>query len=284
MDILLIVLAFIFGIIINHLFPKLLVVRKYLNKYLIYLGIPLVVFVSLSKTKDFAFFDYAKISFLIVFFMILFMFFLVGRFSIPAKDKASLFMSSTFGNCAYLGIPLSFLVWGDKGAIIASIFTIITMSFRLTIGLFLAQYYIHKKNTFKKVFERPFLWFLLIAVILSRFEITIPSIVQIIARAGTYIAVFVIGTSLYFPYINFRTLRLSLIKLILAPIIASVFLFTLKISDPWPFLVLIAMPPAFTNNALALEFKFNHKLTSSLTTVGTLAFMFIFLIFTVFYH
>ncbi len=279
MEIIGVIILFLLGIISRYLFPKLLVYRKYVTKYLLYIGLPLLVFVSLKGLDNNSLFEYGLISLIIILLTIVVVYFLVKFINIPEDSKFALFLCSSFGNTAYLGIPLLYILFGAVASGIASIFTLVSLILHLTIGLFLAHTYVHKKNTFKKLFSKPFILILLFILLLSRLNFNVPKIVFSIAHLGIYIAVFIIGSSLVFASLDRKVFGYSLIKLLLMPLISIPIILFLNVANPLVFIILAATPSAFINTPLVLEFKFDDKLSASLTTISTLIFMVAFFIF-----
>jgi len=198
------------------------------------------------------------------------------------KQRSALFLCSIYGNTAYIGIPILYVIFGSIGSAIASIFSLVILFFHYTLGLWIANYYSHGRTTMRKLLHSPFLWILIFVSILSFFSLKIPPWIDTVSETGAYIAVFVVGAALVFKHLNFRTFQYSLLKLIAAPLIMLLITLVLRIEQFWPLVLLAAMPSAFTNTSLAIEFKFDEKLTSSLTTVGTLLFIAVFFIFWLF--
>lgn len=267
-----ILLFFILGVVVRLFLPGLMKYRKYLNKYLIYIGIPLLVFVSVTQ-KEIPFLKYLLFSITVAVIYILILYFIISKLKLGAEDKAAAFMCSAFGNTAYFGIPFAYLLFGEIGGIVASIFTVVLVALHLTLGLFLANTYLQKRTAVKKLLKQPFFWILIATLIISRYDFSIPSIVGDIAHVGTYIALFVIGTSLAWDYINKKTFGLSLFKFVVPPVVMAPFFFIFNISEYLPFLLMALTPSAFLNTVLAIEFDFNDELSSGITTINSIIFM-----------
>ncbi|MBU1269384.1 MAG: AEC family transporter, partial [Nanoarchaeota archaeon] len=155
MNSLFVLLFFFAGILFRYLFPHKVRFRNYLNKYLIYFALPLLVFLSVSGTDVYSMGRYVLISGLIGVLLVVLMYFLVWRLKLSKKEKASLFLCSAFGNTAFLGIPLSFVLFGDVGARVAGIFSFVLIFFHFTIGVFLANKYVDNKNSTIVGYPRP---------------------------------------------------------------------------------------------------------------------------------
>jgi len=282
MNTFILIAAFIAGIIFKVIFPKDKIVRNYVNKYLIYLGLPLLVFVSLSKSRQVisVWHIVAIISFSIV--SNISFYYYIKRLHLKRSSRSALFLCSVYGNTAYIGIPILYILFGSNGSAIASLFSLIILFFHYTLGLWIANYYSHGRTTMCTLMRSPFLWGLLIVFILSFFKIQIPSWISVVSEIGVLAAVFVVGAALVFKHLNFKIVKYTLLKLIIAPCIMLIIALVFKIEQFLALVLLAAMPSAFTNTSFAIEFKFDEKLTSSLTTIGTLLFMVIFFVFWLF--
>lgn len=273
MKLIIIVGFFVLGVLFSHFFRERKQIRNYINKYLIYIGLPLLVFVSFHKIQDMPLGKYVIISLLAGLVMIMGAYLLIRTFAMPGKDKASLLLCSAYGNTAYLGIPVLYAIWGDVGSVVATVFTLATMPLRYSLGLFLAHSYTKRKNKLKEFFKLPFFWVLLGAIGLSYVIPLVPKPVEVVASASTALALFIVGTSMSFSSISWRTVGLTMLKLLVIPALClPLFIFT-GLKDPIAFIAISMMPSAFINTSLALEFKFNDKLASQLTTIGTSIFM-----------
>lgn len=268
-----IIVAFLLGIGYSYLPGKKLLFRNIVNRYLIYLGLPLLVFVSISSKDLSSLGSVAIISVLIGLILIVVMYFIVKFIKIKKKEKASLFICSAFGNVAFLGIPVGYLLFGAKGAFIAGVFSFVMMSFRYTLGLYFANRYLSKGILSNDYLKKPFLWILLFVFILTQFNIPVPEFLNSVSMITSYLAVFIVGSSLDFSAFKMDWLKYSFLKLILAPLVIFPVLLLLNIKDPYIFLMLAATPSAFLNTALAIEFGFDDKLASGITTVGTIVFV-----------
>lgn len=279
MHAILIIGLFIVGMLFRLFFPDDGFVKRYMNKYLIYFGLPLLVFVSLSKSRESV--TAHQLTTIISFSMIIIVlfFFIIWSFPLAGKQRSAVFLCSVFGNTAYIGIPVLYLVFGAAGSAVAGMYSLILLIFHYTLGLWLANYYVHGKAFITKILQSPLLWVLTIAFFLSRISMNIPRWVLTFSEGGVLLAVFIIGNSLIFKHINIKIFIYGMLKLLVAPLLMMGVAVAFGIIDFWPLVLLAAMPPAFTNTSLALEFGFDEEMTSSLTAVGTVLFMAAFFIF-----
>jgi predicted permease len=289
MDNLFVILVFALGLGLQPLLKRFssLKIKEALNKYLIYAGLPLLVFLSVRGVPVNSLGEYAIFSFIIAMAIVIVMYFIIKRLHIPSEDKAALFLSSAFGNTAYFGIPISFLLFGDTGASIAGMFTFVLLCIHLSLGLILAKKYTHSKKTIRTVLNAPLFWLLIAAFILAEIPFSIMpqagELLTVLKSVTSYLAVFIIGASLQLTAISLKTVKQSMLKLVIAPLIAIVFLVILRPIHWQTYLLLAALPSAFLNTSLALEFKFNEKLTSALTLVGSIVFLAAYLLISIIY-
>lgn len=274
-------ISLIIGVIVKYSFRGYGLIRNVVNKYLIYLGLPLMILVAIHGTDLGSLGHIALVSFLVGFVLITSFFIIVEFTSYQGRDKASLFLCSAFGNTAFLGIPIGFLLFGSTGAIVAGIMSFVMMLFRYTLGLLLSTSFINRKLSLKKYASKPFIWLLLAAFIVAQFSFHIPRFITNLSSITIYLAVFVVGLSLDIGSLTEKTAYLSLFKIVLAPLIALPVILVSNTPYMAEFILLAAMPSAFLNTALALEYNFNHKLSSGLTTVGTLVFVVFFGIYVI---
>jgi len=282
MEILIVFLIFLLALTSKYVFPKILIIRNYINKYILYVGLPLIVLTSLKSLKNFKFLEYIYISVIILLFIIFIIYLFIKTFKISNKKKASLFLCSSFGNTAYLGIPLCFIFFGSRGSVIASIFSIAALLLHLTLGIFLARSYLFTKKSFKTMLKSPLIILLILVMILNTIEFQIPEFLSSISHLSVYLAIFVVGTTMDFSSFEKKTINYVFIKLLLVPIISLFILWILNSENVYVFLFLSAMPSAFINSPLSLEFEFDTKLSSRLITLSTILSMTLLFVFQIF--
>jgi len=220
--------------------------------------------------------NYAISSIIIGLSLIIVMYFIIKKLNISNKDKAALFLCSAFGNVAFLGIPISYSLFGEEGAVIAGVFSFFMLIYRYSIGLYLSNNYLSKGTLSNQFLKKPFLWIMILVFILAQFKFKLPFVFSQIASFSTFLAIFIIGTSVDFKLINWKLFKQLFFKMILAPLIALVLAFILSKDNLFIFVLLGFMPSAFMNTTLAIEFNFNDKLSASLTTLGTVIFIALF--------
>lgn len=264
--------VFILGIITRYIFPNANKLKIYINKFLIYFGLPLVVYSAIQKTEFSKIANYVLLVSIIVIAIVTITYILILYTKIKRKEKATLHQCSSIGNVAYLGIPFSYAFFGPEGAIIAGVFSFITMFVHYTFALFLSQTYITKSKLSYVFLKKPFIWILIFVFILAQFKLPNPAIIGQVSAISIYLAVFIVGVSLNIMAFKKEEFTFVWLKLLLAPLIATPIILLWKVNLPLAFILLSAMPSAFSNTAICLEFGFDEELASRITSLGTLIF------------
>ncbi|NOQ38094.1 hypothetical protein GQ472_04350 [archaeon] len=273
-----VIIAFLFGIFVRKIHPDHKSIRDIINTYIMYIGLPLMVLVSLSGIGPANIGWIILISILYNIISTAALFRIYERKKIKGKTKASVFLCSTYGNVGYLGIPYCIMFFGNIGASFAAIFTIITTLFHFSLGIMLSNSYLKNKKIAAKEMINPLSIGMIIALALSQLIITIPEIISSIAGLGIYLILFLIGltTSISRPTKDY----LSGIegKFIISPLIMAILLFaTGNLTAQYlPFMLLAIMPPAFTNTVISINYGFNKEYTSRFTSVTTIGMIIIF--------
>ncbi|MCF7861000.1 AEC family transporter [Candidatus Woesearchaeota archaeon] len=268
----LLLISFLFGIAVKFSSGKHDQVRKIVNNYLMYIGLPLLIFLAFLNSVDI---DYGKIILIGTVFnliaLVLF-YFVISIMNIDVKRKASMYLCTTFGNYGFVGIPFGIIFFGDIGGSVAAIMSIITALLHFTIGVVLANSFLKKKEYSIKSLLNPISLGILLAFILSRFNMQVPELIGQISSLSTYLLLFVIGMSIEFKHPGRGYISSFIIKFIAAPTIMIILVFLLgvsKYSDYYPLILLSFMPGAMSNTVLASKYKFDDTFASNLVSVST---------------
>ncbi|MEO1927395.1 MAG: AEC family transporter [Nautiliaceae bacterium] len=209
-------------------------------------------------------FDYFSSYLLTVFISLVFTFLL----ALSLKDKKEKIIASLtplIGNTGNLGIPLSYALFGDIGASIATMINLANIFFIYSFGIFFfASGKYSFKEAFKKIIKIPVLWAGVLALVLNisgvKFIQEVMKILQMGAFASIVIQLLVFG--IYVAEIKVKKVRikLSLItiinKFLIFPIIGFFLLkyFFLKPLFFKAVLLEVLTPLAVTNVNLAALF------------------------------
>jgi len=251
-------------------------VKKYVNKYLIWFGLPLLVFVSISRGETTEIVNVAGAALLLIILFSLISYFAVSLLKGEPKRKATLFMTGAFGNNGYLGIPLGLAFFGPTGAFLASIFSMANGIIHYSFGIFLANRFVHeKKAALRKALTFPLFYAFLAALALSFFGITIPEPIYNFSFTATYLAVFIIGISISMKSFSIPDIaKTASLKFLALPVIGAVLAFLFIGPDErLPFVFQCFMPPALVNTSISLEYGLDSEYAAAATSILTAVFL-----------
>jgi predicted permease len=218
-----------------------------------------------------------------VFFALIFTF----LFSLVLKDKKEKIITTLtplIGNTGNLGIPLSYALFGDIGASIATIINLANIFFIYSFGIFFfASGKYNFKDAFKKIVKIPVLWFGIIALIINlstlEFDKDVLKILQMGAFASIVVQLLIFG--IYVAEIQIREVSFKLAfltmfnKFIVFPLVSF---FVLKFFNLKPIffkaiMLEILTPLAVTNVNLAALFDLYPKKVAMLIILTSVIFI-----------
>ena len=271
-----IIFAFLMAVLAKLFYPKVTGFKDILNKILLYIATPILILSAFSNAGGLPIMNYVFSSFLVTLIVVFGMYLFTQFYRMKEKDKASVFLCNAFGNTGYFGIPFALLLFGPKGALIATIFSLVHTVVHFTIGIFLANTFLGKKEMLFRFFKMPLMWVILGSVFLAYF-VNVPGFFHDIAMFVPYLAVFIVGLAFDFKAITPKSMLLPLPKLFLAPLLVIPFISF--IPDGYVFLFQAATPAAILNTSLAMELRYNAKLASTMTIVGSAMFILLFQVY-----
>src|SRR3989338_3286349 len=268
-----------------------------LNEYALNIGLPVLIFSSLSKARV----SFSEQSALIISnsFCIIATFiaaFLIGKIArLEKRMFRTFFLCLIFGNVAYLGIPVLVQISGESILSTASVIIAVYFFWIFTVGTgFLDFQRQHRKkdvfrNIAKNLLKNPLLISVFLGVFLASFAVTLPSVLarslDMIAASVTPTVLIVIGLFIGKSKIGRLTewipvFIFSLMTLVLLPagFYFGVQLFGFSPSQFSASIIQAGMPLAITPFALADKFGL-HKafiarsiVLSTILSVASLAF------------
>ena len=124
--------------------------------------------------------------------------FLTALFLKDKKEKIITALTPLIGNTGNLGIPLSFALFGEVGASIATLINIANVFFIYSFGIFFfASGKYSFKDSLKKIVKIPVMWFGILALVLNingvRFDQNIMKILQMGAFASIVVQLLIFG-------------------------------------------------------------------------------------------
>lgn len=257
-----------------------------LNNYALWIGFPALILVALSRL-DWNVQLYGNLmawnSLRIVVPMLLV--FPVSFFlKIKNNTRRTLFLAVSYGNVAYLGIPVLRSAFGDQVLPEATMITAVYVFWLFTLGIFLVEYFGDQKISIKNLLIRLLTNPLLIAVFIGLFialnHLRLPAFIRsgldIFAGSVTAVVLFSLGLFMgmqpvgkirdWVPVILFSLLILFVLPflyfLLLKPFV------TPGMSKSW--VLEAAMPMGLTAYTLCLKYNLNTEFASRVVVASTL--------------
>jgi predicted permease len=258
-----------------------------LNKYALWIGFPALVLASLIQL-DLHGQNYSRLIITNSGYIVVCMFLaypLAKVFGLSNRIKRSLFLILSFGNVAYLGIPVLGNAYGEKILPVAAVLAAVYVFWLLTLGIILIEIngenHLDIKHLLFRLIKNPLLISVFAGLIIVTFDISIPEIagktIQLFAGSVTAVVLFSLG--IFLGLHNIGKPKEWLIAFVLAVTITLVlplaFYLVLKNSEmkPLQFKATIldsAMPLGLTPYALAVQYELEVPLVSKIVVVSTL--------------
>jgi predicted permease len=258
-----------------------------LNKYALWIGFPALVLASLIQL-DLHGQNYSRLIITNSGYIVVCMFLaypLAKVFGLSNRIKRSLFLILSFGNVAYLGIPVLGNAYGEKILPVAAVLAAVYVFWLLTLGIILIEIngenHLDIKHLLFRLIKNPLLISVFAGLIIVTFDISIPEIagktIQLFAGSVTAVVLFSLG--IFLGLHNIGKPKEWLMAFVLAVTITLVlplaFYLVLKNSEmePLQFKATIldsAMPLGLTPYALAVQYELEVPLVSKIVVVSTL--------------
>jgi len=277
-------LAFLVGLAVKLSMPGIAPrLKKLVNLYVVYIGFPLFLFVMLLSARGM---DQGRIMMFSlvssIFYMLLF-YWVIRNTPYDRKLKASLFVTTTFGNVGFIGIPVVLAFFGPVAAGLSSIYIIFLNLVYFSLAVFLSNTYMkHGMSALLDFVKFPGLWGSIIAYTLSLLDFTVPHQVVAISHGTIYLGTFIIG--LAFDYSKIRELHSrsalvmgSILKFIVLPLllITPAILLSMEKEFTLAMLILSTVPPAVASTSLAVEYGFDDAFTATFSSFSTMLYLLI---------
>jgi predicted permease len=257
-----------------------------LNNYALWIGFPALILVALSRIQwnfqlyeNLIFWNSARL-----FTSILLVFPVSLLFKLENKMRRTLFLAVSFGNVAYLGIPVLRSAWGDPILPEATMISSVYLFWLFTLGIFLVEYFGDEKISYRKLVLRlltnPMLISVIIGIIVAVNHWQMPKIIMsgldLAASSVTGIVLFSLGLFVgrqsigqikdWVPVISFSLIILFVLPYIFW-LVTGVFVPTFT-SKTW--ILESAMPLGLTPYALSLKYNLNTEFASRVVVASTL--------------
>lgn len=258
-----------------------------LNKYALYIGFPALVVASLMKL-ELSGQSYSKLiivnSVYIVVCMLLA--FPVARlFRLPTRLRSSLFLIFSFGNVAYLGIPVLNNAYGDEILPVAAILAAVYVFWLLTLGIILIEVNgenrLNGKKLFLSLIQNPLLLSVFVGLIIVVFQIKLPEVAEktilLFSNSVTAVVLFSLGIFLGLHKIGhakdwLKALLFSIVTMLVLPFVFYEMAKTTGM-DSMQFKATIldsAMPLGLTPYVLSVQYKLESSLVARIVVLATL--------------
>ena len=258
-----------------------------LNKYALWIGFPALVIASLMHL-DLNGQSYTRLiitnSVYIIICMLL-AFPVASVFKLTNRIKRSLFLVLSFGNVAYLGIPVLHNAFGETVLPVAAIISAVYVFWLLTLGIILIEINGEEKFDSKKLvfslLKNPLLISVFVGLMIVVFNIKLPEIAEktilLFSNSVTAVVLFSLGIFLGLhktgkPKEWLTALTFTLITILVLPFI---FYFTIKNTgmETLQFKATIldsAMPLGLTPYAISVQYNLEVSLVSRIVVLATL--------------
>lgn len=257
-----------------------------LNNYALWIGFPSLILVALSRL-DWDIQLYGSLmawnSVRIVVSMLL-IFPVAFLLKLSNSTRRTLFLAVSYGNVAYLGIPVLRSAFGDQILPEATMISAVYVFWLFTLGIFLVEYFgdhrVHWKELLIRLITNPLLIAVFIGLFIAVFHLKLPRVIMtgLDFFAGSVTAVVLFSLGLFMGRQPFGKLRDWLPVLAFSAIILFVlpllFYFLVKpfvsieMSKTW--ILEAAMPMGLTAYALCLKYKLNTEFASRTVVASTL--------------
>ncbi len=257
-----------------------------LNNYALWIGFPALILVALSRLEwDFQLYSNLILGNSIRLVVSIFIVLPVAAvLKLQNRTRRTLFLAVSFGNVAYLGIPVLRSAYGDQILPEATMISAVYLFWLFTLGIFMVEYFGDEKISFRNLLIRlitnPLLIAVFIGLLIAITHFRVPSILMsgldIFAGSVTGVVLFSLGLFVgkqpvgklkdWYPVLVF-----SLIILFVLPylfyLISGKF-FDQDTSRAW--ILESAMPLGLTPYALCLKYKLNTEFASRTVVISTL--------------
>lgn len=257
-----------------------------LSKYALWIGFPALVIASLMKLElnGQSYTGLILTNSVYIVICMLLAFPIAGIFKLTSKVKRSLFLILSFGNVAYLGIPVLHNAFGDAVLPVAAIISAVYVFWLLTLGIILIEINGEEKLDVKilifSLLKNPLLLSVFAGLGIVFFKIQLPEIIEktisLFSNSVTAVVLFSLGIFLGLHKIGHPKDWLKALVFTILTILVLPFIFYLAIKntgmDALQFKATIldsAMPLGLTPYALSVQYNLEVPLVSRIVVLAT---------------
>lgn len=208
---------------------------------------------------------------------------IIARFLIPEKNNPNYYLDrfgSIYSNCGFIGIPLVYSILGNEGVFYLTAYMAVFNLFSWTHGLSLIKNGFSLRQLKEGLFS-PMILATLTAMFLFFIQLRIPSTIldsmNYLANMNTLLAMMVAGFSVAQAdfrklFSNLRLYWVSFLKLLLVPLVVTLFLFLIGVEHDLAYVTLIAAscPTAATMTMMSIRYKKNYIYASEIFSFTTM--------------
>lgn len=274
------------GAFLRHFVAGMEEKRQAMNTMVLYVFLPALVFHTVMEARlDRLFIEIPAVAATCILGCLAVAFVVFHFLPIPGHTKGALLLGSAFGNVTYLGLPVLLRTFPDNTeqvSEVAVLFEVTKSSINLTLGAMIAIAYgtqeaITLRKTVLEALKLPPIWALVAAVIWKASGISCPAIVLeaagLLASTVTGIMMLSLGMALKFKPTRLMALALpaSAIKLLLAPLIASLVILPLGVTGLYGNAAILeaAMPSQLLSFIIATRFKLDEETLAFVILIDT---------------
>ncbi len=256
-----------------------------LNDYALWIGFPALILIALIKL-DVPVSSYIGLTVANSIYIILSMFlaFPVGKLlKLKSKTTQTLVLAFSFGNVAYLGIPVLVNVYGEEALAEATMLSAVYLFWLFTLGVILIESMggdtISSKKIVLSLVKNPLLLAVIIGLLISIFKMKMPGILlqslDLLASSVTAIVLFSLGLFLGSnPLGNLKEwLPVFYLTIAILLVLPLLYLGVLRLSgvafDYRSSVLDAAMPMGLTPYVLAVKYKLDATLASRVVVLST---------------
>ncbi|WP_024791350.1 AEC family transporter [Lebetimonas sp. JS032] len=206
------------------------------------------------------------------------------------KEKIISTLTPLIGNTGNLGIPLSYALFGEIGASVATLINLANIFFIYTFGIFFyASSKFDFKNAFKKIIKIPVIWIGILAISLNLFDVKFDKETMKILQMGAFASIVtqLLIFGIYIAEIKIKEVSFKLAfltsfnKFVVFPFVAFLILKIFGFNEIFfkTILLEVMTPLAITNVNLASLFDLYPRKVAFLILLTTFLFLCITFIF-----
>jgi predicted permease len=253
------------------------------NALVFYIFLPALLVNKIAHSNIKSMFD---INMVLVLYLSVFLVFILSAatsriLNIKDEQKGAVYISSFRGNFAYMGLPVAYYLFSDKGIVIGSMLIAFIVPFVNILSIFSLS--ISNEKNYKKVLKdsifTPIVIASVIGIFLSVYDVEVPLMAErflnILSQPALTLALIGIGASLKFSQIAKKPKEIMLSVVLKLAVLPFIGVFLLKIMpieniSAKVLLIMLAAPPATLNYIMAQQMGADEVLAGANICIATI--------------